>query len=117
MAAATDRRRHALAGNAAALDGKELRLPSSGDHAMSMSQFENTALDCANPTSADPQAPEAAVAKPARAKASATALQLWFDGYFIAQDEAAAPLTTHAMHYGTGVFEGIRSYATRDGAA
>ncbi|HEY0502406.1 MAG TPA: aminotransferase class IV, partial [Lysobacter sp.] len=27
------------------------------------------------------------------------------------------PLTTHAMHYGTGVFEGIRSYATRDGAA
>ena len=24
---------------------------------------------------------------------------------------------THALHYGSGVFEGIRAYATRDGAA
>jgi branched-chain amino acid aminotransferase len=28
-----------------------------------------------------------------------------------------APLTTHALHYGSGVFEGIRSYATADGGA
>ncbi|HEY0502300.1 MAG TPA: hypothetical protein VGD42_02295, partial [Lysobacter sp.] len=84
---------------------------------MSMSQFENATLESGSPTATDPQAPEATVAKPPRANTSATTLQLWFDGYFIAQDEAAAPLTTHAMHYGTGVFEGIRSYATRDGAA
>ncbi len=42
---------------------------------------------------------------------------LWFDGALSSADTLQAPLTTHAMHYGTGVFEGIRSYATRDGAA
>jgi len=42
---------------------------------------------------------------------------LWFDGELTSADTPQAPLTTHAMHYGTGVFEGIRSYATRDGAA
>lgn len=42
---------------------------------------------------------------------------LWFDGQLVASDSAQAPLTTHALHYGSGVFEGIRSYATRNGAA
>lgn len=42
---------------------------------------------------------------------------VWFDGKFIAGDSPEAPLTTHAMHYGTAVFEGIRSYATADGGA
>lgn len=42
---------------------------------------------------------------------------LWFDGELASADSLQAPLTTHAMHYGSGVFEGIRSYATRDGAA
>ena len=42
---------------------------------------------------------------------------LWFDGELASAGSLQAPLTTHAMHYGTGVFEGIRSYATRDGAA
>lgn len=42
---------------------------------------------------------------------------LWFDGELCSADTLQAPLTTHAMHYGTGVFEGIRSYATRDGSA
>lgn len=42
---------------------------------------------------------------------------IWFDGQFIAGDAPEAPLTTHAMHYGTAVFEGIRSYATGDGGA
>lgn len=42
---------------------------------------------------------------------------LWFDGELASADALQAPLTTHAMHYGTGVFEGIRSYATRNGAA
>ena len=42
---------------------------------------------------------------------------LWFDGELARADALQAPLSTHAMHYGSGVFEGIRSYATRDGAA
>lgn len=45
------------------------------------------------------------------------AQKLWFDGALVDADAPQAPLTTHAMHYGSGVFEGIRSYATRDGAA
>jgi branched-chain amino acid aminotransferase len=44
-------------------------------------------------------------------------LNLWFDGHLGPQDRLAAPLTTHALHYGTAVFEGIRSYATPDGAS
>src|SRR3546814_6182642 len=43
--------------------------------------------------------------------------KLWFDGPLIDVAAPQAPLTTHAMHYGSAVFEGIRSYATRDGAA
>ena len=43
--------------------------------------------------------------------------RLWFDGALIDADSPRAALTTHAMHYGSGVFEGIRSYATAGGAA
>jgi len=43
--------------------------------------------------------------------------RLWFDGTLVAADSPCAPLTTHALHYGSGVFEGIRSYATADGGA
>ena len=43
--------------------------------------------------------------------------KLWFDGVIHDVDALQADLTTHAMHYGSGVFEGIRAYATRDGAA
>lgn len=43
--------------------------------------------------------------------------KLWFDGAIIDVDAPQAGLTTHAMHYGSGVFEGIRAYATDDGAA
>lgn len=42
---------------------------------------------------------------------------IWFDGELIAADSQPAALTTHALHYGSGVFEGIRTYATRHGAA
>ncbi|KLJ02584.1 hypothetical protein WQ56_03040 [Luteimonas sp. FCS-9] len=43
--------------------------------------------------------------------------QVWFDGALHDIDTLQAGLTTHAMHYGSGVFEGIRAYATADGAA
>jgi len=49
---------------------------------------------------------------------AATAVALaWFDGELVPADGLQAGLTTHAMHYGSGVFEGIRAYATDDGGA
>ena len=35
---------------------------------------------------------------------------VWFDGKFVTIDKANVPITTHAIHYGTSVFEGIRAY-------
>jgi branched-chain amino acid aminotransferase len=35
--------------------------------------------------------------------------KLWFDGALVPADTPLAPATTHAMHYGSGVFEGMRS--------
>nr|WP_255784055.1 aminotransferase class IV [Lysobacter chinensis] len=63
--------------------------------------------------------PAAEAAETARDSASVPAAspQVWFDGRMVAIDSPQAPLTTHAMHYGSGVFEGIRAYATADGGA
>ena len=33
------------------------------------------------------------------------------NGVFVPWAESTVPLSTHALHYGTGVFEGIRSYS------
>ena len=44
-------------------------------------------------------------------------LKLWFDGELVDADRLQAPLNTHALHYGSGVFEGIRAYSTKRGAA
>lgn len=35
---------------------------------------------------------------------------VYFDGKYIDESDARIPITTHALHYGTAVFEGIRSY-------
>ncbi len=35
---------------------------------------------------------------------------VWMNGKTIAWDDGTIPLMTHALHYGTGVFEGIRGY-------
>lgn len=35
---------------------------------------------------------------------------VWFDGKFMTLDKAKVPITTHAIHYGTSIFEGIRAY-------
>ncbi len=53
--------------------------------------------------------------RPALQAASPNAPKLWFDGELVAADAPHVSLTTHALHYGSGVFEGIRSYATTDG--
>ena len=34
--------------------------------------------------------------------------QLWFDGELQDADKLQATLGTHALHYGSGVFEGVR---------
>jgi branched-chain amino acid aminotransferase len=39
------------------------------------------------------------------------------DGEFVAWDEANVHVLTHALHYGTAVFEGIRAYNTEVGTA
>jgi len=35
---------------------------------------------------------------------------VWFDGKYVTLDKAKVPVTTHAIHYGTSVFEGMRAY-------
>jgi len=35
---------------------------------------------------------------------------IWFDGKFVPKNKAMIPVTTHAIHYGTSIFEGIRAY-------
>lgn len=59
----------------------------------------------------------AASVTPITEAASAPKPQIWFDGELIDGDAPQAGLTTHAMHYGSGVFEGVRAYATEEGAA
>ena len=43
--------------------------------------------------------------------------KIWLDGELVDWDEARIPILTHALHYGTGVFEGIRAYRTGGGTA
>jgi branched-chain amino acid aminotransferase len=40
---------------------------------------------------------------------------IWFDGKFIPWEEAQVHILTHTLHYGLGVFEGIRAYQCVDG--
>ena len=35
---------------------------------------------------------------------------VWFDGKYVLAEKAQVPITTHAIHYGTSIFEGIRAY-------
>ena len=44
-----------------------------------------------------------------------TADLIWLNGEFVAWEDAKVHVLTHAMHYGTGVFEGIRAYETEGG--
>lgn len=40
---------------------------------------------------------------------------IWFDGKMIPWDQAQVHILTHTLHYGLGVFEGIRAYQCADG--
>ena len=43
--------------------------------------------------------------------------KIWMDGELVAWDDAKVHILTHSLHYGLGVFEGIRAYETSQGAA
>ncbi len=42
---------------------------------------------------------------------------IWFDGEMVPWREAKVHVLTHTLHYGMGVFEGVRAYETPDGPA
>ncbi len=46
-----------------------------------------------------------------------TAELIWMNGELVAWEDARVHVLTHALHYGTGVFEGIRAYDTERGTA
>jgi len=43
--------------------------------------------------------------------------KIWMDGELVGWDQATVHVLTHTMHYGSGVFEGIRAYPTSQGVA
>lgn len=43
--------------------------------------------------------------------------RIWMDGELVDWQDATIHVLTHALHYGTGVFEGIRCYETKSGPA
>jgi branched-chain amino acid aminotransferase len=43
--------------------------------------------------------------------------KIWMDGELVAWEDAQVHILTHSLHYGSGVFEGIRAYATSRGPA
>lgn len=42
---------------------------------------------------------------------------IWHNGELVAWEDAKVHVLTHALHYGTGVFEGVRAYDTQHGTA
>jgi branched-chain amino acid aminotransferase len=43
--------------------------------------------------------------------------KIWMNGDLVDWDKAQVHILTHTLHYGSGVFEGIRAYETADGPA
>ena len=41
--------------------------------------------------------------------------KIWMDGKFVDWDDANVHILTHTLHYGLGIFEGIRCYECEDG--
>src|SRR3982751_6453997 len=42
---------------------------------------------------------------------------IWYDGKLVPWRDATTHVLTHTLHYGMGVFEGVRAYATAKGPA
>ncbi|MBW3626643.1 MAG: branched-chain amino acid transaminase [Actinobacteria bacterium] len=43
--------------------------------------------------------------------------KIWMDGQLVDWDDATIHVLTHTLHYGSGVFEGVRAYQTPSGPA
>ena len=43
--------------------------------------------------------------------------KIWMNGELVGWDDARVHVGTHGLHYGSGVFEGIRAYETENGTA
>jgi branched-chain amino acid aminotransferase len=43
--------------------------------------------------------------------------QIWMNGELVPEEDAKVSVLTHALHYGTSVFEGVRAYETPDGGS
>src|SRR5687767_5579088 len=56
-------------------------------------------------------------AKGCRAMPLTKSDKIWMDGELVAWDDAKIHVLTHTLHYGCGVFEGIRAYKTKHGTA
>ena len=72
-------------------------------------------------TTLDRAAPETArpvdAASPATVALGAPPAFLWFNGRIVPWASATVHVMTHALHYGSSVFEGVRCYATPRGPA
>jgi len=55
--------------------------------------------------------------KTANGRPAQQSLLLWHNGEFRSWEDSGTSLVAHALHYGTGVFEGIRCYDTPRGPA
>ena len=42
---------------------------------------------------------------------------IWFNGKLVPWEKATVHVLSHALHYGSSVFEGVRAYATPEGVA
>ena len=42
---------------------------------------------------------------------------IWYDGKLVPWRDATTHVLTHSLHYGMGVFEGVRAYKTESGTA
>ena len=42
---------------------------------------------------------------------------IWYDGKLVPWRDATTQVLTHTLHYGKGVFEGVRAYETTQGTA
>jgi len=47
----------------------------------------------------------------------ATTPYIWFNGKLVPWEQATVHVLTHALHYGSSVFEGLRAYSTPQGVA
>ena len=39
---------------------------------------------------------------------------IWFNGKFVSWDKATTHVLSHGLHYGSGIFEGIRAYSNKN---